>query len=190
MADKICDREQDLRALIDAHGRTVRAVLARAERSREDVDELWAEVFLLAFRRIDELSQLSDGQQRGWMIRTASNLAANHGRRRTSWRRMLDRLASEPFEPPTSPEDAVLLSEQCAEGDETSRAVQAALQGLRVVDRQVLVLDALGHDGASIGRQLDVSANAARKRLMVARIAFRQQFRAPADELAPARTEP
>ncbi|HEY6615277.1 MAG TPA: sigma-70 family RNA polymerase sigma factor [Vicinamibacterales bacterium] len=198
MTDDNDDREQNLRALIGAHGQTVRAVLARSERSREDADELWADVFLLAFRRLDELSELSDGQQRGWLIRTASNLAANHGRRRTSWRRMLDRLAREPLEHQPLPEDAVQFAEQRVADDDRSRAVQATLHRLRAADRQVLVLDALGHDGPSIGRQLSISSGAARKRLMVARIAFRQQFGAPSDEPSPAvppasaraRTEP
>ena len=118
VADDNDDREQVLRALMNAHGRTVRAVLARSERSRDDVDELWADVFLLAYR-----------------------------------------------------------------------AVAATLQRLRPVDRQVLVLDALGHDGPSIGRQLGISAGAARKRLMVARIAFRQQFGALADGAIPGGTQ-
>lgn len=192
VADDEDDREQTLRALISAHGRTVRSVLARSESSRDDVDELWADVFLLAFRRLDQLSELSDGQQRGWLIRSASYLAANHGRRRTSWRTTLDRLAREPLEEQSSPEEALQETEQRVEDANTSRAVSVTLQRLRAADRQVLVLDALGHDGPSIGRQLGISSGAARKRLMVARVAFRQQFGAPADVSAPerARTEP
>lgn len=190
VADEIHDRERELRALIDAHGRTVRVLLARSERDREAVDELWADVFLLAFRRIDELSLLSDGQQRGWLIRTAGYLAANHRRRRASWRRMLDRLLREPPAPTSTPEDTALEMEQRTEEDEVSRAVRTTLSQLRVVDRQVLVLDALGHDGPSIGQQLDISAGAARKRLMVARIAFREQFQAAVDETERARTQP
>jgi RNA polymerase sigma factor (sigma-70 family) len=190
VADELTHREQDLRALIDAHGQTVRVVLSRVERDREDVNELWADVFQVAFLRLDDLSQLSEGQQRGWLIRTAGNLAANHARRRTSWRRMLERVLREPMEPSTSPEDTALEAEQRAEEDATSAAIRAALVQLRVVDRQVLVLDALGHDGPSIGRELGISPGAARKRLMVARIAFRQQFRVPADEPAQSRTQP
>lgn len=193
VADDNDDREQVLRALMNAHGRTVRAVLARSERSRDDVDELWADVFLLAYRRLAELSELSDGQQRGWLLRTANYLVANHGRRRASWRRMLDRLAREPIQGQPLPDETVHQAEERLEGDNTSWAVAATLLRLRPVDRQVLVLDALGHDGPSIGRQLGISAGAARKRLMVARIAFRQQFAAPANgaipEVTQARTE-
>lgn len=184
MAEELPDREQDLRALVDAHGQTVRVVLSRVERDREDVDELWADVFLVAFHRLDDLSQLSDGQQRGWLIRTAGYLAANNARRRASWRRMLEHVQREAVEPSASPEDAALDAERRAEEDATSTAIRAALLRLRVVDRQVLVLDALGHDGPSIGRELGISPGAARKRLMVARIAFREQFRVPADEPA------
>lgn len=193
VADDNDDREQVLRALMNAHGRTVRAVLAQSERSQHDVEELWADVFLLAYRRSAELAELSGGQQRGWLIRTANYLAANHGRRRASWKRMLDRLAREPMQEPSTPEETLQQADDRVEGDRASRAIAATLQRLRPVDRQVLVLDALGHDGPSIGRQLGISSGAARKRLMVARIAFRQQFGAPADsamtELTQARTE-
>lgn len=186
-------REQVLRALIDAHGRTVRAVLARSERNRDDVDELWADVFLLAFRRLADLSELSEGQQRGWLIRTASYLAANHGRRRVSWKKLIDRLGREPIQEPPSPDQTAQHAETLLDDQNTTRAIAETLQHLRPVDRRVLVLDALGHDGPSIGRQFGISAGAARKRLMVARIAFREQFRAQVDGASPnvaqARTE-
>ena len=146
MADEIRDSERALRSLIDAHGRIVRVVLARSERNREDVDELWADVFLLAFRQVDELFLLSDGHQRGWLIRTASYLTANHGRRRASWRRMLDRLLREPVVLTSTPEEAALEIEQRTKEDHVSLEVRTTLSRLRAVDRQVLVLDALGHD--------------------------------------------
>ncbi len=189
MADEIHDRERALRSLIDAHGRTVRVVLARSECNREDVDDLWADVFLLAFRQVDELSLLSDGHQRGWLIRTAGYLTANHGRRRASWRRMLDRLLREPPLLTSTPEEAALEMEQRTKEGQVSIDVRTTLSQLRAVDRQVLVLDALGHDGPSIGQHLHISAGAARKRLMVARIAFREQFQAAADETERARTQ-
>ncbi|MBU3689650.1 MAG: hypothetical protein B7C54_00245 [Acidimicrobiales bacterium mtb01] len=176
MADDNDEREAALRALISVHGRMVRVVLSRSERNRDDVDDLWSDVFLLAFRRLDELIGLSDGRQRGWFIRTSLYLVANHGRRNISWRRMLDRLATEPLELQLTAEDEIEQAGQEDEQRAVLREVERALQLLRDVDRRVLILDALGHDGPAIGRELGISAGAARKRLMVARLAFRRQF--------------
>lgn len=193
MADNIDDLELALRGLIIAHGRTVRSVLARSERSREDVDELWADVFMVAFSRLGEISQLPVDLQRRWMIRTASYLLANHGRRKASWRKMLTRLSVEPLDQQLSPEDVVDQAQQSIEDNETSRAIAETLQQLRPPDRQVLVLDALGHDGPSIGRHLGITSGAARKRLMIARIAFREHFAArnlSSDSLHPQALDP
>ncbi len=176
MTDDNDELEQALRALMSVHGRMVRVVLSRSERNRDDVDELWSDVFLLAFRRIDELMGLSDGRQRGWFIRTSLYLVANHGRRNISWRRMLDRLATEPIELQLTPEAELEQADKEDEQRALVRDVERALQLLRDVDRRVLILDALGHDGPAIGRELGISAGAARKRLMVARLAFRRQF--------------
>ncbi len=193
MADDNDHREQVLRNLIYVHGRTVRTVLSRSERSRDDVDELWADVFLVAFRRLDELAVLSVGAQRGWLIRTATHLLANHGRRQVSWRRMLGRLAHEPLEPQLTPEEMAQSNEDNREAATTSQAIEDALGRLRAADRQVLVLDALGFDGPGIGRHLGISPGAARKRLMVARIAFRQEFgasKSPLPDLSSDQVQP
>lgn len=182
MADDNEEREHALRALISAHGRLVRVVISRAERNRDDIDELWSDVFLLAFRRLDDLVALPSGQQRGWFIRTSLYLVANHGRRNRSWRRMLDRLATEPFELQLTPETEFEQADRSEEQRAVLQEVERAMQALRDADRQVLILDALGHDGPAIGRELGISAVAARKRLMLARMALRQQYAALDDE--------
>jgi len=81
VTNEMQERERLLRSLIGVHGRTVRAAVARNERDRRDADELWADVFHLAYTRIDELAGLSEDQQRSWLVRTARYLAANSGRR-------------------------------------------------------------------------------------------------------------
>lgn len=184
MADDNDEREQALRDLISAHGRMVRVVLSRSECNSHDVDELWSDVFMLAFRRLDELVALPAGRQRGWFIRTSLYLVANHGRRNRSWRRMLDRLAHEPLEQQLTPEAELERAHQAEEKRAALQEIERAMHALRDSDRQVLILDALGLDGPAIGREFGISAGAARKRLMVARTALRQHF-AALDDIAP-----
>ena len=176
MTDEVREREQLLRELINAHGRTVRVVLARAERNTDDVDELWADVFHVAFGRLDDVWALPIERQRMWLIRTARYLRANHGRRAVSRRRAIERMLREPLEPVLGPEDVLVEAQVAAENAKVSAAIRATLARMRDADRQVLILDAIGHDGPSIGRQLEISAGAARKRLMVARASFRDLF--------------
>lgn len=176
VTDEVREREQLLRALIDAHGRTVRVALARAERDTDAVDELWADVFHVAFGRLDDVRALPVERQRMWLIRAAGYLVANHGRRGITRRRALERLLREPVEVTPGPEDLLDEMDKVAEDATVSEAIGATLALMREVDRQVLILDALGHDGPSIGRQLGISSGAARKRLMVARAALRDLF--------------
>jgi len=159
-----------LRHLMEVHGRVVRAALGRSVRDRATVDDLWAEVFTVAFRRLSDLVGLPEGQQRAWLIRTAGHLAANQRRRGGTRRRTLERLLRE--------------ASARVESDVTSRVLREVLASLREQDREVLVLDALGHNGPSIARQLGISHGAARKRLMQARRALRVAFAAYGDGAA------
>ncbi len=181
--------ERLLRSLIDAHGRTVRASVARYERDQRDADEIWADVFHLAYKRIDELAGLSTEQQRSWLVKAARFLAANTGRRAATRRRAFERLVREPLPLATSPEDALMATARRLEQQEESDAIRVTLAGLSARDRQVLVLNALGHDGPSIAGHLGVSPGAARKRLMHARIAFRKAHQVATAAEFPTRTD-
>lgn len=181
--------EQLLRSLVGAHGRIVRAAVARNEHDQRDADEVWADVFHLAYRRIDELAGLSEEQQRSWLVKAARYLTANTGRRNATRRRAFERLAREPLPWVATPEEETIATAQRRERQVESDAIRVTLAGLPTRDRQVLVLNALGHDGPSIADHLGISPGAARKRLMNARIAFRQAHPvATADEL-PTRTD-
>lgn len=173
-----------LRHLMEVHGRVVRAALGRSVRDRATVDDLWAEVFTVAFRRLSDLVGLPEGQQRAWLIRTAGHLAANQRRRGGTRRRTLERLLREPIVAVSGPEDELFEASARVESDVTSRVLREVLASLREQDREVLVLDALGHNGPSIARQLGISHGAARKRLMQARRALRVAFAAYGDGAA------
>lgn len=189
VTNEMQERERLLRSLIGVHGRTVRAAVARNERDRRDADELWADVFHLAYTRIDELAGLSEGQQRSWLVRTARYLAANSGRRNATRRRVFERLIREPLPWVPSPEDALMATTQRLEQQRELDAIRVTLAGLRARDRQVLVLNALGHDGPSIAGHLGISTGAARKRLMHARIAFRRAHPVSISDEMPTRTD-
>lgn len=165
MTDEQRDDCDGFRRFVGAHERMVRAALSRAEGNASDVEEMCADVFVLAYERFDELAGLDVVRQRVWLARTAGFLVANHGRRAATRRRTVDRLRALPVvDEVVSAEDVVV-----SHGEE---AVGKALSKLSAAQRQVLVLRALGHDGPSIGRLLGITAGAARKRLMVARAAF------------------
>jgi RNA polymerase sigma factor (sigma-70 family) len=184
------DREDHLRNLISVHGRVVRACLTRRERDPASVEDLWTDVFALACERLDELAALSDAAQRSWLLRTASNLTANHARKNATRRRTLEILRREPLPFVPSAEDDAALRDAADESDLRSTAIRTALQRLDAAERQVLVLHAIGHDGPSIAAEMSISHAAARKRLMRARFAFRQAYIDPVDVGATTRAQP
>ena len=64
-------------AMLDAHARDVHRYLARRHRGA-DVEDLAAEVFLIAWRRRAEIPA---GSHLPWLYRTAWNVLANHRRK-------------------------------------------------------------------------------------------------------------
>lgn len=176
MTDLRDDRDDRLRNLISTHGRTVRACLARLERDPASVEDLWVDVFALASERLDELARLPGSTQRSWLVRTASNLTANHARKNTTRRKTLEALRRDPLPFVASAEEDAELRVADAESELRSDAIRAALDVLEPAERQVLVLHAIGYDGPRIAAEMSISHAAARKRLMRARFALRQAY--------------
>ena len=189
VTNEMQEGERLLRSLVGAHGRIVRVAVARNEHDQRDADEVWADVFHLAYRRIDELAGLSEDQQRSWLVKAARYLTANAGRRNATRRRAFERLIREPLPWVPTPEDELIETTQRREQQEESDAIRVTLAGLPTRDRQVLVLNALGHDGPSIADHLGISPGAARKRLMNARVAFRQAHPVAITDELPTRTD-
>ena len=185
----VSNEEQLLRQLMDVHGRVVRIALARREYNRQDVEELWGDVFELAFERIAEIAGLPESLQRTWLIRTANFLTANHGRRSATRRRTFARLRREPLQIQPSAQEEFDTRAEIGESERRSEAIRITLSSLHVAHREVLVLHALGYDGPGIADQLGISAVAARKRLMRARVAFRLAFDEPNHLSEPSRAE-
>lgn len=170
------DDERCLRHWTREHGAAVSSMLARREYNREDVAELTADVFWLAYRNIEVLKYASDVDVRHWLLRTTYYLLRNHLRRAISRRKLLERLAREPLPLAESPEQAYEHQEAELGVGARDERVRRMLEGMREDYRLVLVMDALGHSDADIARALGVSLNAASKRLMRARTAGRTAF--------------
>ncbi|HTN99852.1 MAG TPA: sigma factor-like helix-turn-helix DNA-binding protein [Microthrixaceae bacterium] len=169
---------------MDLHGTAVQSVLRGLELDSAVREELWADVFEIACRRIDDLQEFSPEQQRRWLLRTARNLTANVARRAMARRRMVERLSREPLESGVSAEDAYfeVLSSLPDQGQVD--LVRQAWEHLSADHREVLGMDALGHKGPAIAEQLGVSPEAARSRLMRARQAFGDAFKRANEALA------
>ncbi len=170
--------EDAFRALVRNYAWSVRSVIGRYEKDRMEVDEITADVFALAHDHLTDLAQASEGQVRSWLLRTARFLTSNEVRRAMSRRRLYERLRREPLPLATSPDDELAaVDEEAAAGQESAR-VRWVLAGLRPDYRTALVMAAFGQHGVEIAAALGVSENAARKRLMRARAAFRESYEA------------
>lgn len=161
-----------LRALVEEQGRAVQSLLLGLERDASVREELWSDVFTLAFRRLDELEPLTAAQRRRWLLRATRNLTANAARRSISRRRAVQRLLHEPVALAVSAEEAYFATTDLAAHQQEVAEVYAAWQQLSPAHREVLALDALGLKGPAIAREIGVSNQAARSRLMRARQAL------------------
>jgi RNA polymerase sigma-70 factor (ECF subfamily) len=150
------DAEERFRAIFDDCHRPVTAY-ARRRTGPADADDVVAEVFLVAWRRLDDVPA---DRALPWLYGVARGVLAN--RRRAAGRReqLLHRLAVEPHSdaPPA-----------------TDPGVEAALAVLRPEDREVLRLAAWESLAASeIAVVLGCSPNAAALRLSRARARLRR----------------
>jgi RNA polymerase sigma factor (sigma-70 family) len=165
-----------IRLWVDTHGAAVRALVCRYEYDPRDVDELVADVFCVAYRNIEKLKLATDDALRCWLLSTARHVVQNHVRRAMSRRRLTERLARMPLPDANAADVDYADREAELRAQRRDAAVRHILDGMRDDERLVLVMDALGGTGPAIGHALGVSPNAARKRLMRARVAFRAAF--------------
>lgn len=160
-----------VRALVTDHGNAVDSLLVSIEFDPATREEIWSEVFTIAYGRIDQLTGLDHGQTRGWLLRTARYVTANTARRAITRRKLQARLSQDGQLSEPSAEDSYFDSHLHADTP-GSDAVRAAWAKISVAHQQVLELDAQGHDGPAIADVLGITSTAARSRLMRARRAF------------------
>lgn len=162
------DAERRMDALFSDHYSDLYRYAVRRCDSAEDAEDLVAEVFLVAWRRMDDLP---DGNEaRLWLFGTARLLRSNqrrgHGRRQ----RLLHKLRVG-RRPPAS---------GLPHADTFAPEVHEALTSLDAADREVLLLAAWEELPApEIAVVLEITPAAARKRLERARRRFREALAAP-----------
>jgi RNA polymerase sigma factor (sigma-70 family) len=161
-----CDRRARFRAVYDAHYHRVLGYVLRRTATREDAEDIVAETFLTAWRRLENVPTGSGGLL--WLYGIARNTLANHRRGERRRGRLAGRLHKELGEQLSRPVDS---------GAEVA-LVAAAFARLRDDDRELLALAAWeGLDPGEIATVLGCSRNAARIRLHRARRRFARELR-------------
>lgn len=149
------DRQARFRAVFDANYHRVLGFALRRTAAREDAEDVVAETFLTAWRRLEQVPQGAGA--RPWLYGVARNALANHRRGEARRERLTVRLHAE---------SAFLSTQPTGE----AAWVAAAFARLREGDRELLALAAWeGLDPGEIATVLGCSRNAARIRLHRAR---------------------
>lgn len=127
----------------------------------DSVDDLVADVFLTAWRRIADAPTGDDAL--AWLYRISYLTTSNHWRGRSRRKSLDEKLESIGIQPAPLVQDQVVVREQV-------REVIVAAQHLRERDMEILRLSLWEHLSADeIGAVLDIKANTAKQRLHRAR---------------------
>ncbi len=160
---------EDFRSLYDRHYDALLGYFLRRS-DRASAQDLTAEVFLVAWRRIDDVP--SGDETRLWLYGVAANVAAHHRRSVARKARLEHRLRSvEGRADPDQPEPQVVRRSEYEQ-------VLAAAARLRDRDQEILRLAAweeLPHD--QIARLLGVSVAAVDQRLHRAKKRLAKEYR-------------
>ncbi len=142
-------------ALYERHYDQVLAYCARRV-GGNDADEAAADVFAIAWRRIEELEAET---ARPWLFGVARGVIANRWRSQRRLKRLLDRAASAPGPPPDLPDEQIVRRAE-------TEAVLAAVRRLGRRDREVLMLAGWEElSGPEIAQVLGITVAAAEQRL-------------------------
>lgn len=140
------------------------AYAVRRTRTRDEAEDVVAEVFAVAWRRCDDMPAGDNACL--WLFGIARLVVRSHHRTHGRVARLVAKLASQP-QAPTGPRPG-------ADGDPT---VRAAFRSLSRADRDVLALQLWeGLSAREIAAVLDVSEAAVWKRLERARTRLRQRL--------------
>jgi RNA polymerase sigma factor (sigma-70 family) len=151
-------RRARFRAVYDTNYHRVLGYALRRTASREDAEDVVAETFLTAWRRLEEVPHGSGA--RPWLYGVARNALANQRRGERRRGRLSGRLHAEP----------TLADWHWADANDELASVAPAFARLREKDRELLALAAWEELGpGEIATVLGCSRNAARIRLHRAR---------------------
>ena len=153
--------------LYDRHHAHVTAYCRRRV-SADRVEDLVAETFLVAWRRIDDVPDGEAGLP--WLYRVAYRSVGRHWRSTSRRRRLDNKLAALPDPPTLTPEDAAV------HGEQTRRVLEAAA---RLNDRDAEILRLLSWEHlsrAEIAEVLEIAPNAVNQRVHRARTNLTKEF--------------
>jgi RNA polymerase sigma factor (sigma-70 family) len=165
MSERDPERRRRFDALFSSYSSDIVAYCTWRAASASDAQDAVAEVFLTAWRRLDELPE--GDAARVWLYATARRVVANQ--RRSSRRRfaLQERLARE----------AASVPQESADGEREHAAVHEALGRLGPRDREILLLaEWEGLSPAQIADVMGCLTVTARGRLHRARRRFRAVF--------------
>jgi RNA polymerase sigma factor (sigma-70 family) len=152
------DRRARFRVVYDANYHRILGFALRRTPSREDAEDVVAETFLTAWRRLDRIP--AGDEARLWLYGVARNALANQRRGERRRVRLAGALHAE----------SVRQASRATDADHEVARVAAAFARLSDDDRDVLTLAAWeGLDAGEIATVLGCSRNAARIRLHRAR---------------------
>src|SRR4051812_21843845 len=135
--------------LYEATSRRVLAYALRRSESIDDAEEVTAETFIVAWRRLEEIP----ADPLPWLLAVARRIAANRRRGTARWRRLLDRMSGRPHEG---------QYDMRREGGPATDALRRLPQS----DQELLRLVAWeGLDHAAIAQVLGITPNAVAIRL-------------------------
>jgi RNA polymerase sigma factor (sigma-70 family) len=156
------ERRQRFEALFREHAAGIASYCRWQSRSAGDADDAVAEVFLVAWRRLDEVPR-GEGV-RPWLYGTARKVLANQARSQARRSRLQERLSAQPE-----------LTQR--DDDPVAGRVHEALAALDPRDREVLLLaEWEGLAPAEIAEVMRCPAVTVRGRLHRARRRFRDAF--------------
>lgn len=148
------DRNVAFRRLYQAHYAEI-AAYARRRLDAEDAEDLVAETFLVAWRRLEDIP--GGDLTRAWLYSVARRVLAQGRRSRGRWERLVNRLGGL-----RRPEEVAVLTEDLEDRD----VVRHALARLRPQDQELLRLAEWEElDRAELARVFGCSANAIAIRL-------------------------
>lgn len=154
-------------ALFDRHATRVRRVLLRVLGPDRDLSDLLQEVFVMALRDLDNLSD--PGALGGWLSGIAVHVARHELRRRSRWRWIRFVADDEVPEVPDPGADTDARAEV--------RAVYRALGALPTDERIAFALRFLdGMELTEVARHCDVSLATIKRRLARAEASFRDEI--------------
>ena len=162
MTEADSDRKQRFDALFREHVPGIGSYCRWRSRSTDVGDDAVAEVFLIAWRRLDDMP--NGNEARPWLYAVARRVMANQARAHARRERLSEALSAQP----------VVAR---AEEDPLASLVHEALATLAPRDREVLLLaEWEGLTPAEIARVMHCPAVTARGRLYRARRRFRAVF--------------